>query len=223
MTQSIVRKGDVGQAGNPGQFAQGSYDEAEESVGFDFDAEVHNEAGTWMYPPKPMTAEQHIAFWERAAPPDSVLLQAQRDYGAMVERERRQKIEPLREDFNKQWRKKHQQDLPMSLWNYDPSKYGAPTLSPKKQAAWDEWAARRDAAWEQELERIDPPENRPPEVIYDFDVRDVLRASRMYEGAGWLGTREEQKKVLDHYMPALGMTVRDVWKTYRFPDWYYRN
>jgi hypothetical protein len=220
----VMRKGHVGQTGNPGQFASKSHAEADSDVGFGIDVETYNAAGTWKFPPRPLNADQHIAFWSSAEPTDKNLADCQDAHMMRASKyydERKNKASELRDEFNKKWNQEHIKELPWTMRNVnDPEKNIA---TAKDRQKYDEWAARREAAWEEHFEQMGG--NRPqyhPSRISDFDIRDVARAAKMRRTAELLPD-DERKRVDDHMMPALGERVGDIWERYRCDEWVRKN
>lgn len=168
----------------------------------DDEIDAYNSDGSYLYPPMPVSAKQHIRFWERVPVPDEIMRNVEVEYV----RHRNQTIIKEATKNSQKWKEEHP----------DPGKrtYAATRKGQGKllddaraweqagRAEWDRFVAEQFGDW--------------PEKIGQMSMRPVIRAWGMWNHAGPLPA-EEQAVVDRHVMrlPKGDMTVADIVKVYR--------
>lgn len=167
-----------------GQFAETPKPGAEVSL-LDLSDAEYNARGTYLFPPRPRTVSQHIAFWENVPIPDEIMANVQQAY----QEHREEAITAACNRAAEEWK----------IANPDPTAAGAPRLKGKDYyRVVQGWKNGIDKVWFATEAR---EQDERPEQIPIFEMRSVLRAHHMaMHGPAGL-TDQEVNQVLEHQLP----------------------
>lgn len=191
MSGSMTVDQDRQPSGRPegGQWTERARQGADVSLSELSDAD-YNAEGTYIFPPRPRSVAQHIAFWESVPIPEDIMIQVAEAHAVR----REVMIQQYCSDAVDEWKKE----------NPDPTDNVALTIAKKKKPKASElpylaaqWEAAAREVWDEAEARAE--KERP--AIPVFDMRTVLRAHRMYEDACDVMPGERAAEVAEHLMP----------------------
>lgn len=192
-----VRRQDLGLGGNGGQFAPTNHGENHtvsllERGRVEISDEDYNAEASYLFPPYPRSAEQHLAFWTTVKIPDSILDQVSNVYGLI--------------------RAQARTDLKLKDWPEFWEK-----MPPNERS---EWARRNVHTLEDYIRVAEKQENRKrPYSIMPNEARWVVRGYMAWLRSDKLPQSEQDK--VDNFQFPVGdqyLTTSQISQKYPFRE-----